>query len=82
MLGTSGSPSGSVLLALIALVLIGVSLYAVIDAAKRPNSAWQAAGKSKALWIVLIVVFVVVEPIGLIIAVVYLSVIRRVIAPG
>ena len=77
MLATSGATSNSLLLGLLALILMGVSLYAVIDAAKRPRSAWAAAKQSKVLWLVVLVVFVFIEPIGLVLAIVYLTVIRR-----
>src|SRR2546428_898949 len=31
--------------------LMALALWAVVDAALRPRSAWQAVGRSKALWI-------------------------------
>ena len=40
-----------------ALAMFVVWLWALADAATKPDTAYQAAGKSKALWIVLIAVF-------------------------
>ena len=49
-------------LAFVAVALIGVALvvfwlWGIIDAAKTPDAAWVGAGHSKALWLVLMVMF-------------------------
>jgi uncharacterized membrane protein YwzB len=58
-------------------VFLGVALWALIDAAIRPDAAFRAAGQSKVLWIILPIVgiflFVIV---GGILGVVYLAAIR------
>jgi uncharacterized membrane protein len=41
---------------LIYLVMLVVWLWGLIDAARRPDTAYQAAGQNKVLWIVLCVV--------------------------
>lgn len=44
-----------IVMILVWIVLFGVWLWGLIDAARRPDQAFQAAGSSKVLWIVLIV---------------------------
>lgn len=41
---------------LIIILAFLLPVWGIIDAALRPNSAWQAADQSKVLWIVLIIV--------------------------
>lgn len=72
MLGASGSLGGPLLVALFALVLIGISLYAVIEAVKRPSARWKAVGESKTGWLVAIVISSFVQPIGVITASIFL----------
>jgi len=65
----------------IALVLIvgclAFSIWAIVDAARKPNEAWRAAGKSKVLWIVLIAVPLgIVPPLAPIMAFLYVVAIR------
>ena len=61
----------------VAIVSIGIPLWAIIDAATKPSVAFRAAGSSKAMWIALIIVFSFFTGIiGLILAIVYLSWIR------
>lgn len=55
---------------LIWLVAIAVWVYGLVDAARRPDSEYQAVGSSKVLWIVLIVV------LGVIGSLIYLLAIR------
>lgn len=65
------------ILVLLILACIGVSVWAIADAASRPESAFASAGTSKGLWVALIAGFlVVVAPVGLILAIVYLSSVR------
>jgi hypothetical protein len=39
--------------------LIGVTIWAIVDAVRRPREAFSLAGSSKALWVTLLVVFAV-----------------------
>jgi hypothetical protein len=67
---------GGLLIVLVATLVLPV--WAVIDAAIRPSSAFKAAGSSKPLWITLIVVsWFLTGLIGMILSVVYLVSIRR-----
>lgn len=63
---------------MLAVAGLSVTLWAIIDAASTPTSTFRDAGSSKAFWIVLISVlyFLTVYP-GVIMAIVYLGVIRR-----
>ena len=64
-------------IAVIALAGLAVTLWAIIDAAATPSSTFRNVGSSKGMWIGLISVlyFFTVYP-GVIMAVIYLSVIR------
>jgi uncharacterized protein YybS (DUF2232 family) len=72
-------------LELLVILLIGVVPYALIiwalvDAASRPDGAWQQSGQSKVLWIVLLAVGLLVCVIGVVLALVYLIAIRPAVA--
>ena len=56
MLGTS-----ELIVVLFIFATIGGSLWGMLDAARRPNEIFRAAGQSKALWIVLQFMF---APLG------------------
>lgn len=59
------------------IVLLGVSLWAIIDAASRPTEAFVAVRESKALWLTLITIFTLsLVMVGFILALVYLLSIR------
>jgi hypothetical protein len=62
---------GDGLIVLIVLVVPTIWLWGLIDASVRPSVAFRQAGSSKALWVVLQVVF------GFLGAVVYLTLIRH-----
>lgn len=65
--------------ALVGLVfLVGglLSIVALIDAARRPVDVWDAAGQTQSLWVVLSALGIVIWPAGLVLALVYLFVIR------
>jgi hypothetical protein len=64
------------LLLVLSLPFVVVPLWAILDAANRPDAAWRASGQSKATWLVLLIVFFFFEPIGVILAIVYLAAIR------
>ena len=70
---------------LILIIGLVVPVWAIVDAATRPSAAFSAAGSSKTMWIVLIVVgWLVTGLIGIILAAVYLVSIRprvRAVAP-
>jgi hypothetical protein len=72
------------LVTVLAIVALGICIWAVADALSRPTGAFVAAGSNKAMWIALIAVFYFVTGIvGTILAVVYLASIRpRVRAVG
>jgi hypothetical protein len=62
---------------MVAVVGLLVPIWAIVDAASRPTSAFVAAGSSKTMWITLIVVFWLVTGIvGFVLACVYLASIR------
>jgi hypothetical protein len=62
---------GSALVALIILLMFGTWIAGVIDLISRPGWAFRAAGRSKALWLLLQVIF------GFIASLVYFGFIRR-----
>jgi heme/copper-type cytochrome/quinol oxidase subunit 2 len=65
------------ILVFLALICIGVSVWALSDIASKPESAFVGAGMSKLMWVVLIAVFIVVfAPVALVLSVVYLSSVR------
>jgi hypothetical protein len=64
-------------IAIFALAGLAVTLWAIIDAASTPSSTFRDAGSSKTFWIsvISILYFLTVYP-GIILAIVYLSIIR------
>jgi hypothetical protein len=74
-----------VVVLLVLVVGLVVPVWAIVDAASRPSGAFSAAGSSKTMWIVLIVVgWLVTGLIGVVLAIVYLASIRprvRAVAP-
>jgi hypothetical protein len=75
MLGALGS--GGVIIVL-GLAAVALSIWALVDTLTRPDWAWQAAGQNKVLWIVLNIVGFFI--CGLVIAIIYLAVIRPKVA--
>jgi len=55
---------------------LGLTIWALVDAAGRPDEAWQRAGQTRALWIVLLALGLVFCMLGLIVALIYLLSIR------
>lgn len=54
------------LLALVSLAILGLKLFALVDAAVRPQAAWQAAvSQSKAMWLAILAVALLLNGIGL-----------------
>jgi hypothetical protein len=66
---------------LIVLAFIALPIWALIDAASRPDAVWTAADQSKTMWIVLLVIgILIVFPVGIIVALIYLLSIRQKLA--
>ncbi len=66
-----------ILILLLIPVSFGLALWALIDAASRPDEAFRQAGQSKVLWIILpIVGFVLLGFVAAILGIVYLAAIR------
>ena len=65
------------IVAVLAVAPIALGVWAIVDAANKPDAAWAAIGKSRATWIVLIAVFTIFcNLIGLVLSIVYLTSIR------
>ncbi len=67
----------------VALIWVGlfiafvIPLWAIVDAISRPTAGFKAAGSSKALWLILLIVtWILTGLVGLILSVVYLASIR------
>jgi hypothetical protein len=77
---TLSSVAGALALACLAAVPLGVSLWALLDAARRPRWAWALAGRRQVVWMAVIMfgVFSVVG--GLVVSGWYLLRIRPEIA--
>jgi hypothetical protein len=73
-MGGIGLPELLILLVLLALLIIPI--WAIIDAAARPDSQWAAAGQSKVRWLVFLTVGSFLPVIGLVLLIVYLASIR------
>lgn len=39
----------------IALAILGLWIWCIVDAARRPDAEWSAAGQSKGLWLAIII---------------------------
>lgn len=64
-------------LILVLSVLLGIPIWALVDAAGKPSEAFLKVGSSKGLWIALIAVFTICfVVVGLILAVIYLVSVR------
>lgn len=77
---TLGSVAEALLLACLAAVPLGVSIWALLDAARRPRWAWALSGRRQVVWMALILfgVFSVIG--GLLISGYYLARVRPRIA--
>jgi len=65
------------LLSLIALVALAVSIWGIADAASKSTEAFSAAGSSRKMWMMLLVFFTLaLDVIGVILAIVYLALVR------
>ena len=69
--------AGYLMLTLIAVVALGVSIWAIVDAASTSPEDFKAAGSSRKMWMVLLVFFTLAaDVIGVILAIVYLALLR------
>lgn len=64
--------------ALIVLAALGLSVFGIVDAARRPQAAWDQVGQSKTMWVVLLAVSILLDffLFGLIISILYLVIAR------
>lgn len=67
---------GELVIVLVLLVPLGVTVFAIVDGARRPEWAWQQAGQNKALWIALQAVGIFFCALGVIMSIIYLAAIR------
>ncbi len=75
MIGALGLVGG--ILLIVGLAGLVVPIWAIVDAAMRPSSAFSAAGSSKGMWITLILVLWIFTGIaGFVLALFYLFSIR------
>jgi hypothetical protein len=71
------SSSGASSVYLILIACVGLGLWALVDVIIRPKQDFQAAGKSKALWVVLLVVgFLFAGLLAGLFAIIYLATVR------
>lgn len=67
-----------VVIALLA-VPLGVSVAALLDAARRPGWVWALAGRTQVAWLAAILFGTIVLPLGVVVSSVYLLRIRPVL---
>ena len=75
-----GSAGGAVVATLLGGVPLGLSVWALLDAAGRPEWAWALAGRRRVMWIAAILFGVLTLVVGLVVSVVYLVRVRPEIA--
>ena len=75
-----GSAGGAVVATLLAGVPLALSVWALLDAAGRPEWAWALAGRRRVMWIAAILFGVLTLGVGLVVSVVYLVRVRPEIA--
>ncbi len=69
--------AGYALFTFVAMACLGVSIWAIADAASSSTDAFKAANSSRKRWLMLLVFFTLaLDVIGVILAVVYLTVVR------
>lgn len=73
----SGLGPAELFLILVVLVFLVIPVWAIVDALVRPANQWAAAGQSKVLWVMLLIVGTVAFALGgLVLALVYFVSIR------
>lgn len=77
---TLSSVGGALLLACLAAIPLGVSLWALLDAARRPRWAWALADRRQVVWMAVIMFGALSVIGGLLISGWYLTRVRPVIA--
>jgi vacuolar-type H+-ATPase subunit I/STV1 len=75
-----GSAGGAVVATLLAGVPLALSVWALLDAAGRPEWAWALAGRRRVMWIAAILFGVLTLVVGLVVSVIYLVRVRPEIA--
>lgn len=67
-------PQGPEIFVLVLIVaLIGVPIWAMVDAARLPAPAFRAAGHNKTLWVLLPLSVFIIAPLGLIAAIIWFA---------
>ena len=67
----------TLLIFIVLVAAIAVPVWAIVDAARRPSSAFERAGSSKVMWLSLLIVFgVLAFFVATVLGVVYLLIIR------
>jgi hypothetical protein len=69
-----------VALAVLAAIPIGISLWALLDAARRPQWAWALANRSQVAWIAAVLFGMFFLLPGLVVSLWYLSKVRPLVA--
>lgn len=59
---------------------IGLSLWALLDCAKRPGWAWALSGRSQQVWMATILCGILLVPVGLCVSAYYLVRVRSMVA--
>lgn len=77
---TMSSVAGALVLAVFAALPLGLSLWALLDAARRPRWAWALADRRQVIWLALILFGFLGVVTGLFISGWYLTKVRPVVA--
>lgn len=77
---TLGNVGGALLLACLAAIPLGISMWALLDAARRPRWAWALADRRQVVWMAAIMFGMLSLVGGLLISGWYLGKVRPVIA--
>ena len=68
---------GELIILLLIFVLYGVTAWAAVDAMIRPFTVWEGANRSKAGWVILLLVTFLFGPIGTVCGIYYLRSVRK-----
>lgn len=73
-----GLPEIGILLAVVAAAIVPLflTLVALTTAVSIPEPRWSAAGRNRSVWIAGLAVGIVLSPVGLVLAVVFLAAVR------
>jgi hypothetical protein len=75
-----GSLAGAVLASLLAAIPLGLTLWALLDAARRPEWAWALADRRRVVWIAAILFGGLTVVVGLVVSSIYLVRVRPEVA--